>query len=96
MGLLDSLKELISKEETPPVVPVVAETPPVVPVVPVVPAIPPPPVVPVVVPEVPVPRSHRSGDHHPAPWRRDFRSAHRRGDVHGDDPEGLGGPSDQE
>ena len=46
MGLLDSLKELISKEETPPVPPA---TPPVVPPVVVPPVV---PVAPVVVPPV--------------------------------------------
>ena len=55
MGLLDSLKELISKEETPPVAPVVpvaTETPPVVPVaVTAPPPVPPPPPAPVPEPQ---------------------------------------------
>ena len=56
MGLLDSLKELISKEETPPVAPVVpvaTETPPVAPVAVTAPP-PVPPPAPVPIPE-PVP-----------------------------------------
>ena len=74
MGLLDSLKELISKEET---APAVAVEPPVAAVEPVVEA--PAAVLPVEPPPAPAARasSHRSGDHHPTPWRCDFRSAHR-------------------
>ena len=51
MGILDKLKELITQEETPPVVPPVVPTPPVPPMVPVVDT---PPVIPVAVETPPV------------------------------------------
>ena len=107
MGLLDSLKELISQAETPPVAVVVPETPPVA-----VGARDP-------ARGARRPRSrgtgdsqpldgyrrapggtrtrgHRSGNHHPSSWRRDVRGADRRGDVHGDDSARPSGPGDQE